>query len=521
MPLTVRLAGYNVDADLLRDTIEVLQKIERESGQSGSAAYSASEYKQLMDFLGDQIRRELGPESFTPETISAAYARISRDPKQVTELRRAARFSVARSRKSNETIIFGLGHSSVAEHACFNFDILGLSRYASEELQSHRLLSFTEKSQRYITLTPEYVTPPELVGMQLEAKLGEYVAGQFVAYDALFEALQKHFVAAIEGEPTKQALHEIENRAKEDARYLLPLACTTQMGMTANARSIEHVIRDLSDHPLAELRALSHALHGAVSGLAPSLVKYVSRADYPRKNREALRQTLPSDFEVAAARLATGPSATLVDVSPNGESVILKGLAFAAGLAYSDEMLTKLSDADTESLWRTIFEGMSEHDPAMRQFELASMTFEVTISASCFAQLKRHRMATVITQPYGLQDSAVLPPSIAEAGLAGEFEEAIERSREVSVRLAEECPLAAPYALTNAHTKRVLIQMNARELYHFARLRCDAEAQWEIRDLANQMIEHARKEWPRALMLACGKDQFRETYRRIFPESKP
>jgi len=64
---------------------------------------------------------EVSPEALTPETISAAYARISRDSRPVNELRAVAREDVAKAKKSAKTIVFGLGHHSVAEHAVFNF----------------------------------------------------------------------------------------------------------------------------------------------------------------------------------------------------------------------------------------------------------------------------------------------------------------------------------------------------------------------------------------------------------------
>ncbi|MCK4312491.1 MAG: thymidylate synthase (FAD), partial [Candidatus Cloacimonetes bacterium] len=44
----------------------------------------------------------------TPETISAAYARISRDPRDVPELRAEAREQVEKARRSNKAIVFGM-----------------------------------------------------------------------------------------------------------------------------------------------------------------------------------------------------------------------------------------------------------------------------------------------------------------------------------------------------------------------------------------------------------------------------
>src|SRR5512136_943832 len=112
----------------------------------------------------DELRRNSPPrEDVTPETLSASYARISRDPRPADELRRAARAEVDKARRSNQTIIFKMGHHSVAEHAVFNLDVMGVSRLAIEEIEKFRLGSYTEKSQRYITLGSDFVVPEEIV----------------------------------------------------------------------------------------------------------------------------------------------------------------------------------------------------------------------------------------------------------------------------------------------------------------------------------------------------------------------
>jgi len=133
--MKVILAGYNFDSEV----IEELKKHEPER------------------------------QDVTPETLSAAYARISRDPRPVNELRAIARAEVERARRSNQNIIFKMGHHSVAEHAVFNFDLIGLSRLAIEEVEHFRLCSYTEKSQRYITLDGDYVLPEEIKSAGLEA----------------------------------------------------------------------------------------------------------------------------------------------------------------------------------------------------------------------------------------------------------------------------------------------------------------------------------------------------------------
>ena len=95
----------------------------------------------------DELKAQASPrDDVTPETLSAAYARISRDPRSVDELRAVARAEVGKARRSNRNIIFKMGHHSVAEHAVFNFDAIGVSRLAIEEIEKFRLCSYTEKS---------------------------------------------------------------------------------------------------------------------------------------------------------------------------------------------------------------------------------------------------------------------------------------------------------------------------------------------------------------------------------------
>ena len=50
----------------------------------------------------------------------------------------------------------------------------------------------------------------------------------------------------------------------------------------------------------------------------------------------------------------------------------------------------------------------------------------------------------------------------------------------------------ARYLLPNAAETKIVITMNVRELLHFFRLRCCNRAQWEIRELATQMLREVR-----------------------------
>ena len=162
---------------------------------------------------------------------------------------------------------------------------------------------------------------------------------------------------------------------------------------------------------------------------------------------------------------------------------------------------------------------MQPHDAALRELETIDLQFELVMSASCFAQLKRHRMATIISQDYDPGLGVTIPQAVCIIGQQKQFLEIMHRTQDVYEQIKKKAPLAAPYILTNAHRKRVLMKVNARELYHLARLRSDEHAQWDIRKLAEEMLKKAKKVMPLTLMLACGKDSFAALYKKIFPDS--
>jgi thymidylate synthase ThyX len=137
------------------------------------------------------------------------------------------------------------------------------------------------------------------------------------------------------------------------------------------------------------------------------------------------------------------------------------------------------------------------------------------VSASCFAQLKRHRMATLLPQPYAPELGVTEPDAFAAAGISESYAETCRSAQPVYDKLRELAPAAAAYALTNGHRRRVLFRANARELYHFASLRLDRHAQWDIRRVAEEMIRLARERMPLAMLLAAGKDRFAEVRRTI------
>ncbi|MSM40426.1 MAG: FAD-dependent thymidylate synthase [Geobacter sp.] len=187
-----------------------------------------------------------------PELTVALAARLCYSPVGIAELR---------ERLSSDDIgtfldkIMSLGHQSVLEHVSFTFGIEGISRTTSHQLVRHRLASYSQQSQRYVSHTKRFaaVIPPtvaerpelrELFELQL-SKLHE-------AYAAMVEA----------GIPA------------EDARYILPNATETKIMMTMNARELLHFFAlRCCERAQWEIRAMAVEMLKLVKQIAPTIFR--------------------------------------------------------------------------------------------------------------------------------------------------------------------------------------------------------------------------------------------------------
>ncbi|PLY00238.1 MAG: thymidylate synthase (FAD) [Desulfuromonas sp.] len=152
-----------------------------------------------------------------PERIVAGAARLCYSDSSIDDL-------IGREQAEQEQLlrkILELGHLSVLEHASFTFGVEGISRACSHQLVRHRLASYSQQSQRYVSFddTFDAVTPPSIAGKP-------ELAGK---YAALIEQLHQSYVELVEaGVPA------------EDARFVLPNAAATKIVITMNGRELKH-----------------------------------------------------------------------------------------------------------------------------------------------------------------------------------------------------------------------------------------------------------------------------------------
>ncbi|MCU0285650.1 MAG: FAD-dependent thymidylate synthase [Acidobacteria bacterium] len=481
--MIVNLSGYNVEAELLKD----------------------------LEVVNPNTANLL-----TPETFSAAYARISRSSKNIISLRGEAREDIEKARKSNRTIIFEMGHHSVAEHAVFNFDIIGVSRLALEEIEQFRLASYTEKSQRYVTLKGDYVLPAEIKDSKSQQLFKETVLLQNNFYikvnDILKEYLSNKYPLLTATQTERNLLN---GWAKEDARYILSLATEGQVGMTINARNLEHLFRKFHLSRWAEVREIGAKMYTQAVEIAPSIFLFSQPSQFYLDLKNSFKENFPPDSAEEKAK----HDLQLLYYTENGDDIILASFLAnfqALDFAQALDIIKNMNPPGKEKIYRNLFQNSEFFDAMPREFEMVDISFQAIISASNFAQLKRHRMATLLPGYYDINYDCIIPENIKINGLEKEFREIIAKTNEAYLKLKVTSDAGADYILTNSHCRKVIMKMNLREVYHFIRLRDDEHAQWEIRSLAHRLLQEIKPIMPLSTMMLCGKSDFVNQFESIF-----
>lgn len=148
----------------------------------------------------------------------------------------------------------GMGHESPLEHVSFTFAIEGVSRTLTHQLVRHRIASYSQKSQRYVSENNfEYIVPPS------------------IARDSQAKEKFENLMCTIRQAYNKLASMDIP---KEDARYVLPNATETKIIVTMNARSLFNFFSlRCCTHAQWEIRQLANLMLAEVQKVAPILFK--------------------------------------------------------------------------------------------------------------------------------------------------------------------------------------------------------------------------------------------------------
>ena len=465
-----------------------------------------------------------------PEVVKGAlFARYSRSAKSLRRLfldefvgdldvsgdhSVDATVGLARAEQLYERVFFEYGDDSVAQLGGVHLACEQASNLLTKVLERGRLMSYMEKSTRYVaydTRLPSgryrYYRSPEILASPLGARYVGDMDRMFDAYARLLPVLYEWFA---ERHPRSDGVSDFAHRqavkakAFDTLRGLLPSAATSNLGIYGSGQGYEALLLRMRAHPLPEARDYADLMLTELRKVIPSWVRRVDVADrgsawsaYMEQNDAAmadLAEAVIGRVPTAKSRLpkATGPDVKLVDWDPDAEVKLVTAMLYPYTHLAEEELAARVSEMTGPQRMEVMDNYAGErlnrrHRPG-RALERSSYRFDVVSDYGAFRDLQRHRLLTIEWQGLTPYLGYTMPEAVAAAGGAEAYEEAMNRSASLYEALEEQFgATVAAYAVTLAHRVRYSVQMNAREAMHMLELRTTPEGHPEYRKVCQKM----------------------------------
>ncbi len=431
----------------------------------------------------------LSPRALSPETIAVAFAKTSRSPESFRDI--AAQLSDEKSAQFHEKWVVGYGHASVAEHAVLHIAFENVSRLAIESIEGNRLASYTEKSTRYQKWESDnFFVPSELDGHPLR---DEYMDTIRLLFKTYAESLNPVRTLVLEQFPRRENEKDeawdrrIRSKYVDVCRFLLPAASLANVGMTANARVLESMIRKMLSHELMEVREVGEKVKEVALAETPTLVKYANAVPYLSETIHEFNNHKPS-----IENQKSDDWCTLIDCDKDGETKVLAAALYRFGeMSYENALayVKNLNEEHLESVAQCLLGRLDKYDVPLRELEYSTYVFDLVMDQGAYAEFKRHRMMTQTPQRLTTRLGYATPRLITEAGCTSQYEAAMESAEKIFEKVYAVDPNLAQYVVPNGFNRRVLAEFNLREAFAFCQLRTASNAHFSIRRVAQRMYE--------------------------------
>lgn len=458
-----------------------------------------------------------------PEVVKGAlFARYSRSAKSlrrlfleefVTELDVTgdahidATVGLAKAEALYERVFNEYGDDSVAQLGGVHLACEQASNLLTKALEWGRLMSYLEQSTRYLPYDERavdgryrYFRDPEVLDGPLGARYVGDMDRMFDAYAGLLPKMVSYFTENYPREAgDSDFIYRRATRAKafDTVRGMLPAAAQSNLGIFGTGQGYEQLLIRLRVHPLPEARHYAELMLTELRKVIPS---FLTRVDRPERGGawssylDDTRSATSAEAEAlfAGVEPAPTPRVHLVDFDPEAEDKLITAMLWPSTHLTEAQVADRVSRMSTDEKVRVLKAYVGErqnrrHKPG-RALERSGYRFDILADYGSFRDLQRHRLCTVEWQELSALHGYELPPHVAAAGYANEYDEAMDRSRQLYQDLYSGGYVAqASYAVALAYRVRYSMTMNAREAMHILELRTGPAGHPSYREVCQDM----------------------------------
>lgn len=377
--------------------------------------------------------------------------------------------------------VISLGHNSITDHDYLVFGIKDVSPIVEQILIEERFSSFTIKSRREVSFsdagfyTPDFHNVDGTVHKDNEL-LKKYYNGHM---KSLFESYNRFMKAGI---------------PREDARFILPYCFHSNIVMGIDAHVLMNMIISFTKGKYSnvdELKKFGEELYKIMEVRAPYLKKTIDNSKCVPK--DLIRDELDGNPKIRNhSRKILGKPILLSCSQDTDRDIFVSALMRVYGYEYDKANEIYLNNVkDNQELKNKLIKLISLSKEELKQ---VNFRFQVPISYASLTHLTRHRTHHLLIPDFVPVDNLnqyKIPNSIIENDYDIRYRE-IFRDNEMLYQAFKHWGVREEdliYFHLSGNTTNVVCNMDGATLEHIASLRCCNRAQWEIREVVNEMVK--------------------------------
>ncbi len=418
--------------------------------------------------------------------IVAASGRLSRFAGDVLEILGISEEKTLQQNSKFASRVCGMGHNSISDHDYYVLALKNVSPVIEQTIIAERFSSFTIKSRREVDFSNAGFYVPDFHDKE----------GNVVENNAeIKEKFEKHTKYLFN---MYQAFLEM-GVSKEDARFVLPYNYNSNIIMGVDAHTLKDMIIKFTKTKYAnigEIRELGEKLYAIAKKNCPYIIEEIDKI--PVQNKDAVDEYLQDNLKETTYEVR-GKTKILNATNDNDDDILVSALMRRRNLTFEEawdvyeQAVINNPNFKKELMRKIVFEGDKD--------ELAQVNFQlqIPISFAVLTHLTRHRTHNILIPdfvPVVDLKQYKIPPAIAKnPSLKAKFEEIFatnamfyEELKNLGIRDED-----LVYCTLSGNMVNVVTNMDGKTLEHILALRECNKAQWEIRQVANDIHKEVAK----------------------------
>ena len=363
-----------------------------------------------------------------------------------------------------------------------SFVLEGINRWQSTMI-CERKDSYVQQSQRYVTMTKDGYTLPQLDEADT-SRAEELIGKAFSLYEEMSQ-LKEEF----KGRPKRE--HYLYGIPVEDARYILPLAVKTNLSVaTTGDRLLDWFRMMNAPQDAAMFKNVKDAL---MEKLPDALAAWLDKQEYTYENMDVLNQYYQPELE----QITPDVPVVLLRTFEQPELKAGLGSLTSTKAESPSEVLLQWGEEAAEKAKGVTKRVMSYGHTSVA--EQCRTTFGMMFSLVTWHQQVRHRLPSTFRENWEnlLTDTGrppVIPPTVAEGGYAEAYCNLVQEMQQFQQYLADKYDGGLwRYFLLNCQQVKIITSTNARMDCGMLQERICNNAQWEINRIAVSKLEKLRE----------------------------